>query len=134
MNHAATVSRETRHVPDLAAALALFEPLAHQPREMLAFAYLDPEWRVLGMRHTHPGGAAAVLVPVRDVVADAIAFDTVAVLMAHNHPSGDPTPSEADHAVTRRMARALDTIGVRLIDHLILARDRSASFRAMELL
>jgi DNA repair protein RadC len=134
MNLAATVRRDTRHVPDLAAALALFEPLAHQPREMLAFAYLDPERRVLGMRHTHPGGTAAVLVPVRDVVADAIAFDTVAVVMAHNHPSGDPTPSEADRAVTRRLAQALNAIGVSLVDHVILARDRSASFRMLELL
>lgn len=134
MNFAATIPCEIRHMPDLAAALALFGTFAHQPREMLAFAYLDPEWRIRGVRHTQLGGVAAAFVPVRDVVADAIAFDVTAVVMAHNHPSGDPTPSEADRAVTRRLARALDAIDVRLIDHIILARDRSASFRAMELL
>ena len=51
-----------------------------------------------------------------------------AMVMAHNHPSGDPTPSEADRALTRRLARALDALDMRLLDHLVLAGDGSPAF------
>lgn len=54
--------------------------------------------------------------------------------LTHNHPSGDPTPSEADLAVTRRIIRVLDAIDVRLVDHIVLAGDRWASMRELGLL
>ena len=98
------------------------------------FAYLDPEWRILGTRHCHSGFRDEVAIALRDVVIDALAFDATAVAMAHNHPSGDPTPSAADYAVTRRLARTLDAIGVRLIDHVIVSANGSDSFRARGLL
>lgn len=125
--------------PDLpAAALAatarLFAPIAAATREIAVFAYLDPEWRLLGMRHVPSCERDAVTIPIRDVVADALAFDAAAVAMAHNHPSGDPTPSAADHALTRRLARALESIGVRLVEHLVLVPGACASFRAQGLL
>jgi DNA repair protein RadC len=71
---------------------------------------------------------------VRTIVADALAFDATGVVMAHNHPSGDATPSDDDRVLTRRLARALDAVGVRLIDHLVLAGDEAASFRGLGLL
>lgn len=124
---------EDRRVDGLAAARALFASLADAPREMAAFAYLDPEWRLLGMRHTPLGATDAVDVPVRAVAGDALALDAAMVVMAHNHPSGDATPSEADLALTRRLGRALDALDVRLIDHLILARGQCTSLYALGL-
>uniref|UniRef100_UPI0035CBBBA5 JAB domain-containing protein n=1 Tax=uncultured Sphingomonas sp. TaxID=158754 RepID=UPI0035CBBBA5 len=118
----------------LHAARALFAPIATASFEVAAFAYLDPEWRLLGMRHVRSNRCDAVMIPVRAVVADALAFDCVAVVMAHNHPSGDPSPSAADFALTRRLARGLDLVEVRLVEHLILARDGCESFRAQGLL
>lgn len=116
------------------AALTLFAPIAEAREETAVFAYFDPKWRLLGTRSIPSGGADAVAIPIKTVVADAAACDCAAVVMAHNHPSGDPAPSDADYAITRRIARALSDIGVRLVDHLILARCGCESFRARGLL
>ncbi|RYD55748.1 MAG: hypothetical protein EOP60_05755 [Sphingomonadales bacterium] len=62
------------------------------------------------------------------------ALDAEAVVMAHNHPSGDSTPSVADREATRMLARALDGLGIRLLDHLVVTRNGVSSFRAMGLL
>lgn len=117
-----------------AAIKALIEPIATRMQEMAIFVYLDSAGRVLGMRHTPSGGPDQLMVPVRDVVADALAFDAASVIMAHNHPSGNPAPSTADYALTRRLARALNSIDVRLLDHIVLARDGCESFRNRGLL
>jgi DNA repair protein RadC len=119
------------YILDVPAAQALFGRLAGARTEIAAFAYLARDGRLLGMRHMHGDHADSVDVPVRWVVADALAFDAAGVLMAHNHPSGDPSPSRADRATTRRLLGALDPVDVRLVDHLVFARDGWASFRAL---
>jgi DNA repair protein RadC len=119
---------------DPAAAGALFAPLAGEAAEVVAFAYLDREQRVLGVRHARSGSIDRLELPIRLVVGDALAFDAAAVVMAHNHPSGDPAPSAADREATRLLARALDTIEVQLVDHLIVAAEGMTSFRRLGLL
>lgn len=113
---------------------AHFLPIADAAQEIAIFAYLDPEWRVLGLRQVSNGAVDALTLSLRDVVADVLMHDAVAVAMAHNHPSGDPTPSDADYRLTRRLAQTLDAIGVRLVEHLVLARGGRESFRARGLL
>ena len=110
-------------------ARRLFVSLAGEPREMIGFAYFDPEWRYLGMRHrasSDPGGAD---VPIREIARDVLNLDARLVLMAHNHPRGPADASEDDLAVTARLARTLDAIGARLVDHLILGADGFTSLR-----
>lgn len=120
-----------RRIASARAAEALFAPLAEAPLEMLAAAYLDGEQRLLGMRHAQGGARDHATLPIRVLAADALAFDAAAVVIAHNHPSGDPTPSAADRAATHRLARALAGLDVRLLDHLVLARGGVHSFRAL---
>ncbi|RYE02573.1 MAG: DNA repair protein, partial [Sphingomonadales bacterium] len=72
--------------------------------------------------------------PIRIIAAEALACDAVAVVIAHNHPSGEAMPSAADREATRRLARALDGLGIRLLDHLVVTRTGFASFRALGLL
>ena len=122
------------HIPDQAAAQALFASLAEEAAEMLAFAYIGSGRTLLGLRHARSLSIDRMAVPIRDVAADALAFDACGVIMAHNHPSGDPTPSLADREATRLLARALDTLQVRLLDHLIVATRGVTSFRALGLL
>ncbi|MCD2323211.1 DNA repair protein [Sphingomonas sp. IC-56] len=124
----------SQRITDAAAAQGLFAALAGEANEVLAFAYLNGDRRVLGMRHARSACADRMAVPIRVVAADALAFGAAAVVMAHNHPSGDPTPSAADREATRLLARALDTLEVRLLDHLVLAARGVTSFRALGLL
>jgi DNA repair protein RadC len=125
---------EDRIVAALRALDRHFAPIAEAAQEIAIMAYLDPEWRLLGMRHHAAGQTQSLLLPVRSIVADAIALDAVAVALAHNHPSGDPTPSSADYRLTQRLARTLDAVDVRLVEHVVLARDGIVRFRTLGLL
>lgn len=115
-------------------AVSLFAPIRNLSTEVAMFAFVDSEWRLLAVRTTPSDRADMVEIPVRTIVADALAFDAAAVVMAHNHPSGDATPSEDDRVLTRRLARALDAVGVRLVDHLVLTGEQTVSFRRLGLL
>jgi DNA repair protein RadC len=119
------------HLSDPGAAGELFAPLAEEECEVAAFVYLGADQRVLGMRETRSDARDTFDLPIRDVVADALRFDARGVVMAHNHPSGDATPSNADREATRLLARALDPLGVRLLDHLVITRRGVTSFRTL---
>lgn len=108
--------------------------IAKAVTESVAFIFLNKDGRTLGLHHLPSTGLASVDVPLRTIVALAAAHDSQHVVMAHNHPSGDPEPSPDDLRTTRRVAGALDVLGIRLVDHLVLAADRSVSFRARGLL
>ncbi|WP_370714059.1 JAB domain-containing protein [Sphingomonas sp. IW22] len=118
----------------MTAARAIFAPLAHAPREVAAFAYLDRAHRVIALRYTPAGSVAAITLPIRTVAREALVFDAAGLLMAHNHPSNDARPSAADIDVTRRFERALAALDLKLIDHLILTPSGVASFRELGLL
>ncbi len=128
------VAAAQRRIATAKAALDLFDPLRGEAVEIAAFAYLDPEWRLLGLRHACHGSRDSLLLSMRDIAADAIAFGATGIVMAHNHPSGDPTPSAADRDATRRIAQALGTLQVRLAEHLVLTQRGQTSFRALGLL
>ena len=96
-------------IRDFAAARALFAQLAEARTETAGFAYLGRDGRLLGMRHVSNECADAVDLPLRKIVADALAFDAAAMLMAHNHPAAIPAPAAATGsppaAWSRRSAR-----------------------------
>ena len=117
-----------------AAAEMLFEPLRHQRTESAMFAYLDANRFVLGMRRLCAHSVDTQPLPIREIARDALAFDAAAMILAHNHPSGDPAPSAADREATWRLEQAMRWLDIRLDDHLILARGGSTSFRAAGLL
>lgn len=134
MSARASVTSDPIRLRSAVEVRAFFGALANDARERCAFAYLDPEWTLLGMRESAAGSAHGVGVPLREVVADLLRLKSFAVIMVHNHPGDDLTPSEADMAVTRRVIAALDAIDVRLVDHVVLGRGGQASMRDMGLL
>nr|WP_277754292.1 DNA repair protein RadC [Sphingomonas glacialis] len=71
---------------------------------------------------------------VREIVRRALELGSASIVVAHNHPSGSPEPSRADIDLTRRLKHGCDAVGVRLFDHVIVAAEGHASFRARGLL
>jgi len=116
-------------VTDLESARSLFRALGHARREVMGIAYLDPKRCILAMRHV-VGERGQVRVSIRGLVADALAFDAAAVVIAHTHPSGNAQPSERDLAFTRALARGLAAVEVQLVDHLVIAGEAVTSLRA----
>lgn len=122
------------HLEDSHAAKDLFASLAREAVEVIALVYLDTTQRLLGMRQMRSVSATTLVLPIRQIVTDALAFNAAGVVMAHNHPSGDPTPSAADRDATQQLRRTLTPLGVQLLDHLVVARSGVTSFRALGLL
>lgn len=116
------------------AVLPYLLTIAGAATESIAIVLLDKTGGALGVHHFPSRRISSVDVPLRTVVALALAHDSHHVVMAHNHPSGDPEPSREDVRTTRRLASALDALGIRLVDHLVLAANASVSFRARGLL
>jgi DNA repair protein RadC len=102
--------------------------------ETLWVAHLDDHARCIHLGRYADGQEGAVDLPVRKIIADAARFGSAGVLLAHNHPSGDSTPSAADCRATRTLARAAEAIDLTVVDHLIFAPRQCHSLRRMGLL
>lgn len=135
-----TVQRDARYekINGPAASAALFGPMAEgQPCEVFLVAYLNSKREVIALAEISRGTLDSSLVHAREVFAPAIALRACCVLLAHNHPSGDPEPSDADRAVTRRLVDAGRLLGIQVLDHLVISsldRSRYVSFQERGLL
>lgn len=117
------------------AAIEFLGPgLSRMRREMLCVAHLDSDNALIGLRLRYSPCANRVDLPIRQIVADALALSSVALVVAHNHPSGVAHPSAADLAATRMLAGVVAPLGLRLFDHLVFAGESCFSFRADGLL
>ncbi|SMP74745.1 DNA repair protein RadC [Neorhodopirellula lusitana] len=90
---------------------------------------LDTKHKPIRTHKITVGTLDSSLVHPREVFRPAIRDSAAAVLLVHNHPSGDPTPSREDHAVTERLTEAGKLIGIGVLDHIIVARERCQSLR-----
>ena len=119
------------------AARAFFAPCFDETQassEQLFVAHLDESARCIHLSR-HGGRHDAVGLPVRKIIADAARLGSAGVILAHNHPSGDATPSQVDCRATRTLARAGEAMDLAVVDHLIFAAGGECrSFRRMGLL
>lgn len=109
---------------DSAQAVAdYFRPrLALQAAESFWVLMLDARGRPIGTRCVALGTLTACLVHPREVFAPALRMRAASIIVVHNHPSGDPVPSDEDARLTERLARAGEVLGIPLIDHVVVAR------------
>ncbi len=113
---------------DAAAVYAHFRGrLPQLEREQFFVLLLDGRNRLLTELRISEGTLTTALVHPREVFAPAIRLSAAALVLVHNHPSGDPTPSSEDVALTERLRRAGDLIGIRVLDHVVVAQGRFAS-------
>lgn len=102
-------------------------------RESLWVAHLDDQARCLHLTR-HSGDESGTDFPLRSIIADAAMHNSAGIVLAHNHPSGDPTPSDGDRRATRRLACAAEALDCTIVDHLVFGGKDCASFRELGLL
>jgi DNA repair protein RadC len=102
--------------------------LRDDPRERFVAVYLDSRHRPMAVHEVSIGTCDSAPVHPREVYCPAVALACAAVVVAHNHPSGDPTPSPEDRLVTERLRRAGEVLGIELLDHVVLGESRYFSF------
>ena len=98
-------------------------------QEQLRAVLLDCKNRVLGVSFVYQGGLNAITVCLRGCFREAVRANAAAVILVHNHPSGDPTPSPDDRRVTAAAARAGELLDIELVDHIVVAREGHVSLR-----
>jgi DNA repair protein RadC len=114
---------------------AIFHPMLQECRfEHCIAVHLDANWRVVKTTHMTSTSSVYAVVSLRTLAQDSLASEAVAVVLVHNHPSGIAEPSEADCALTQTIHQTLQPLGIRLIDHVIIAGPEWVSFRDLGLL
>jgi DNA repair protein RadC len=108
---------------------ALVSSYSHHMQERLGAAFLDSRHRVLRQREIYVGTINHAAVSTRDVVRCALEENACAVVLYHNHPSGDPSPSAEDLMFTRKMSESLKLCDIDLADHVVVGAHRYYSMR-----
>ena len=106
----------------LRAKLAGFE------HEVFAVLFMDTQHRLIEYREMFHGTIDSAEVHPREVVKEALRLNAAALVISHNHPSGNPEPSAADRVLTKRLREALSMVDVRVLDHIIVGGTKTTSF------
>jgi len=113
--------------PELVASV--FRAMTTLDRECVAVALLDAQHRLVGIHAVHVGTATHSTVGPADVFKAAVLANAHGIILVHNHPSGDPSPSEDDIELTRRLKKAGETLAIAVLDHVVVACDGFVSLR-----
>jgi DNA repair protein RadC len=108
--------------------------MAHEAREQFRVLFLDKKNQLIADEVMNAGTVDHAPVYPREVARRALEVSASAVILAHNHPSGDPTPSTADIDMTRQVIEAVRPLRIAVHDHLVIGRDGVASFKALGLM
>ncbi len=110
--------------PEVGSALAAFDLFAAEMRssgqEIVKVVHVDTKLRLLRDENVFAGTLNECVVHPREIFRSAIVLRAYAILVLHNHPSGDPSPSRADQTLTRRLAQAAEVLQIQLLDHVIV--------------
>lgn len=113
----------SRHVVSM-----LQSAIGDLPTERFVAVLLDAKNKPLGLVTCAQGGTASCVLSPADVFRPALVAGAVAMIVAHNHPSGDPTPSQDDLVLTARIVQAAEIIGIKILDHVVICETDSWSF------
>jgi len=129
-----TLRSRALHRPVVSSWQALIDycqaTLAHAPTERFRILFLDTKNTLIADEEQSRGTVDHVPVYPREVVKRALELNAKSLILVHNHPSGDPTPSDADIALTRAIESAARVLDLALHDHVIIGRGRTLSFRS----
>jgi DNA repair protein RadC len=108
--------------------------MAFEPREQFRILFLDKKNALIADEVQQTGTVDHTPVYPREIVRRALELSSTAVILVHNHPSGDPTPSQADIRMTREIVEVAKAMGIVVHDHIIVGREGHASFKGLKLL
>lgn len=121
------------HEPSTIAAYYM-EDFRHSDQEQMVLMMLNTKNRLVGEQVISKGTVNASMISPREIFLQALHYHAVSIVLAHNHPSGDPTPSKDDLAFTERILEAGTLLGIDLLDHIIIGDRKYMSFRESGLL
>lgn len=110
------------------------EDLRHQTQEVMKLLLLDTKSKLICELDVSKGTVNAAVISPRELFIEALKRNAVSVILLHNHPSGDPTPSANDISFTKQVKAAGELIGIRLLDHIIIGNNCYKSFAEMQLI
>lgn len=102
---------------------------SHHTQERLGVAFLDSRHRIRGQREIYVGTIETALVSTRDIVRFTLAEAATGIVVYHNHPSGDPTPSDEDLKFTTKLKQSMAMVDIEIVDHLIIGAHRFHSMK-----
>lgn len=105
------------------------EDFRHKEQEHLLLLLLDNKSNLLGEKVMFTGTVNASIVSPREIYLEAFRYHAVGIILLHNHPSGDPTPSDADRRMTRKIREAGSFLDIPLLDHIVIGDKNYVSFR-----
>jgi DNA repair protein RadC len=114
-----TLKRQKIDTPEIVYDLLAPEMRALH-KESLRVILLDTRYHLVRIHEVSVGSVNESIAHPRDVFRPAVISSAYAVVVAHNHPSGDPSPSQSDHSLTRRLAEAAELLQIKLLDHIII--------------
>ena len=114
-----TLSKQKIDSPELANELVGAE-IRRLHKESLRVILLDTRYHLIRIEEVSIGSVNESIAHPRDVFRPAVVSSAYAVIVVHNHPSGDPSPSQTDHSLTRRLAEAAELLQIKLLDHIII--------------
>lgn len=106
----------------------LLHDLQRETKEHFLALHLDGKNRIICLDRVSTGSLNQSIVHPREVFKGALLSSAAAVVLVHNHPSGDPTPSTEDREITRRLREVGDLVGIKVLDHVIVGEGRYVSF------
>lgn len=104
------------------------EEMRHATQEYTKLLLLDTKSRLISQLDVNKGTVNASLISPREILIEALRRNAVSMILLHNHPSGDPTPSEADISITKRLKAAGELVEIPLLDHIIIGNNCYMSF------
>ncbi len=103
-------------------------------QEVFSCLFLDNKHRIIAFEEMFRGTVDSASVYPREIVKRALEHNSAALILAHNHPSGDPSPSPADHSITKKIKSALNLVDIRVLDHFVVGDKECVSFAEMGLI
>ena len=94
--------------------------MRYEKREKVKLIILDNKNKILKILDISLGGTNFALIEPKEVLSEAVKMQAPKIILVHNHPSGDPTPSDDDYRVTDRIYECADIMGIRLLDHIVI--------------